>query len=167
MESAPEKKPRKLSVRLRWLFGLVNVGLSGGTPRQKKSHTERKTRRVRQFTFGRVERALLTRGLFAGIARFLRRILRAVKVRDFRLHVRFGFDDPADTGMLVAAAEPALWVLRTWGAERFFVEPDFDQEIALADGNVDVRIYPLHVITASAMFLLSPPTLRAAKALLR
>ena len=46
------------------------------------------------------------------VRQFLRRILLGVKMRDFRLHVRFGFDDPADAGMLLAATAPLIWLLR-------------------------------------------------------
>jgi hypothetical protein len=109
-----------------------------------------------------MKRAVLSKGLFAAAARFLRRLLRAVRIHDFRLCVRFGFDNPADTGMLLAAAAPALAMLQ----DRLVLVPDFDQEIAQADGNVDVRIYPVRIVIASVMFLLSWPTLKAAKALL-
>jgi hypothetical protein len=100
------------------------------------------------------------------VAQFLRRISGALKVRNFRLHVQFGFDDPADTGMLIAAAAPALWALRNWSEDHFFLEPDFEREVVRADGKVNVRISPIRIMTASLMFLLSPATLRAALQLL-
>jgi hypothetical protein len=156
----------KIQVRLGWLFGLVEVNLGGGRPRPRRSPKQRKKHRGRAITFRKVKRVLLAKGLFTAVAQFLRRISGALKVRHFRLHVRFGFDDPADTGMLIAAAAPALWALRNWSEDRFFLEPDFDREVVRADGKVDVRIYPIRIMTASLRFLLSPATLRAALQLL-
>ena len=156
----------KIRVRLVWLFGLLNVNLSGRKPRRKRPARERKKAPGQRFAFRRVKRALLTKGVPTAVTRFLRRMLSAVKVLEFRLRVRFGFDDPADTGMLLAAAAPVLSVLRTWGANRLSVEADFDQEITCANGNMKVRIYPTRIVAASAMFLFSPAILRAAKAIL-
>jgi len=63
---------------------------------------------------------------------------------------------------LLAAAAPAMCIVRKW----FSGGADFDREIVQADGKVDVRIYPIRIIVASVMFLLSPSTLRAAFQLL-
>jgi Protein of unknown function (DUF2953) len=156
----------KVRVRLVWLCGLVNVNLSGRKPHGKRPARERKKFPGRALAFQRVRGALLTKGLPTAVARLLRRIVGAVKIRHFRLHCRFGFNDPADTGILLGVAAPVLCVLQTWGGPQFSAEADFDGEVLQADGNMDVRIYPIRIMGASAMFILSPAALRAAKAIL-
>jgi hypothetical protein len=155
----------RVRVRLVWFFGLLNVNLSGRKPRRKRGAREGKKTPVRSAVFRRVKGALVTKGLLTAVARFLRRTLSAVKLQDFHLRVRFGLDDPADTGMLLAAAAPALGVLRRL-TSGFSAEADFNQEVFQASGNMVVRIYPIRIMGASAIFLLSPATLRAAKAML-
>jgi hypothetical protein len=49
------------------------------------------------------------------------------------------------------------------GSSTLSAEAAFNEEMC-ADGNMDGRIYPVRIIGASAMFLLSPTALRAARA---
>jgi len=61
--------------------------------------------------FNEAGAVLVSKSGRTAVRQFLRRLLLAVKMRDFRLHVRFGFDDPADTGMLLPAIAPLIVTL--------------------------------------------------------
>jgi hypothetical protein len=154
----------KIHARFVCLFGLLSLNLSDRKPRRKQPARKRQKPHGGRLALGRAGVVLLTKSGRTAVRQFLRRILLAVKMRDFRLHVRFGFDDPADTGMLLAAAAPLIWLLRVWSTDRFSAEAIFEEEILCASGNMDVRIYPAGIIGAVALFILSPAGLRAAKA---
>lgn len=155
---------RKVRIRLIWLFGVLTINLPGGKPRREQRRREDRKSRRRRPKAEQLLAVVHTKGLLAAAVRWLRRLRTAVTMRELRLRVRFGFDDPADTGLFFAAIAPVMWLLRASGLDRFSAEADFEEETLSIDGNVDVRIYPAPIIGASAMFLLSPATLRAAKA---
>lgn len=50
------------------------------------------------------------------------------------------------------------------GSATLSAEAAFNEDTLCADVNMDGRIYPVRIIGASAMFLLSPTALRAARA---
>jgi len=64
--------------------------------------------------FNEAGAVLVSKSGRSAVRQFLLRILLAVKMRDFRLHVRFGFDDPADTGMLLPAIAPLIVTLSSF-----------------------------------------------------
>jgi hypothetical protein len=161
VETSAEQKVR---VRLVWLWGLLSVNLSSLRPGRKRSAQEKKAEGPAR-ALRRMQTVLFTKGFPATRARFSRRLRRAVTMRNFRLRVRFGFDDPADTGLLLAATAPVMWLLRTSSTDRFSVEADFEEETFRAAGSIDARICPVRIVGAAATLLLSPPALRAAKGL--
>lgn len=153
--------PDKIRFRLIWLFGLLDLKLAGAAEEGRRNGK----RKVRANWHGkRWFCALRIRGLTHSVLRLMRRLLAAFLVRDFNLSVRFGFDDPADTGLLLALAAPALSLLDSWSRNRFSALADFNEEVLCAEGNMSIRIYPLRVVVPSILFLLSPPVLRAAMA---
>jgi len=159
----------KLRFRLIWLFGLLDIRLASAKHKPGDSQSkekENKKVRTNRRVIRQMSLVLRTHGLRAAFVRLIRRLVAAVTVRDFSLRMVFGFDDPAETGLLLAVAAPAMALMKSWVGESVSAEADFDNEIFCANGNLRVRIYPLRVAGASAMFLLSPPALRAAKAVI-
>jgi hypothetical protein len=157
----------KIRVRLIWLFGLVEIRLSRPKPKPGKD-ARKQTKKLREGASvdPRIFLALRTQGLPAAAGRLMRRLLAAISMRDCALNVRFGLDDPADTGIVLGAAAPAMSLLGAWSGNRFSAEADFNEEILEVNGQMTIRIYPIRIVGASAMFLLSPPVLRASKAII-
>jgi hypothetical protein len=105
---------------------------------------------------------LRTHGLLRRVGRLAVALGRQVKLEQFHLRTAFGFDDPADTGIVYGCLSPWLVMasLRGWNVEcrPMFLESGLR---GTAGGTVQVR--PLSVAGALVAFLLSPPVVRAAR----
>src|SRR5688572_4742971 len=97
--------------RLRWLYGLVNVE---STRRRPPPHPEPTRadeatpapRRKRMRGLRMVIAVLRTRGLPGRFGRLALAFGRKVRFEDVLLRVSFGFDDPADTGIVYGLLSP-------------------------------------------------------------
>ena len=155
----------RTDLTVRWMFGLVEFPLKGRKPRGKPAKPKAKKRKKR----GRAAR-LLPRLLGAlQSARFRRRLLRfcrdiiaALRLRDFGLRLRLGFDDPADTGIAWAFVGPLVAFLEAREAANVDVGADFGQETLEFDAGGKVRIVPAQLVSIGVAFTLSPITLRTA-----
>jgi hypothetical protein len=152
--------------RVRWLFGLVDVGSSRG--RQPLSASERPRaatsahRPARERKSGaRVGLAVLrTRGLLRRVGRLALTLGQQMKLETFHLCVEFGFDDPADTGIVYGFLSPLLMMATTRGlnvdCRPMFLESGLR---GTCSGTLHVR--PLSLAAPLVAFLLSPPVVRA------
>ncbi len=150
----------KGDLKLKWLFGLVRVGLpvsmagrrasekgAGEQSKQKKPSTDRKSSplaAIRQSSFRR------------RLYKFLRDCWRAVHKHDLKLSVRIGLGDPAETGMLWAMVGPASGVLATVPEASIEVKPEFVEAVFELDSSGSIRIVPLQLIYLIIGLLLSP-----------
>ena len=150
---------------VRWMFGLVEFPLKRRKPRGKPAKPKGKKRKKR----GRAAR-LLPRLLGAlQSARFRRRLLRfcrdiiaALRLRDFGLRLRLGFDDPADTGVVWAFLAPLVALFEAREAASVDIGADFERETLEFDAGGEVRLIPAHLASIALLFALSPVTLRTA-----
>lgn len=150
------------SFTLVWLFGAVKI------PVPLWGRIKRKPRKLTQHDRGGAHRALAilqTEMPWGRLLVLVRALLRRTRVRDLRLAVRFGLDDPADTGRLWAWAGPLAAALALPPVARLAIEPDFASEIFEIDGQARVCIIPIQWLSAILVFLLSPQTLRALRGL--
>ena len=152
-------------VRVRWLF----VEWSGkpsrsASPRPPKPPPPRRSTARR--TGRRLRAVLWTRGLIPRLATLLAGVLRLLVPRTLDLRLRIGFDDPASTGLLYAAAQAAA-ALPPSPAWRLDVVPDFAGPVFAGRGRVEWVLRPGRVLWLVGVFLASPPVWRAAWAAIR
>ena len=155
----------RTDLTVRWMFGLVEFPLKRRKPRGKPGKPKAQQRKKR----GRAAR-LLPRLLGAlqsakfrhRLLRFCRDIIAALRLRNFGLRLRLGFDDPADTGVVWAFLAPLIAFLQAREAVNIDVGADFERETLEFDAGGKVRIIPAHLGSIALLFALSPVTLRTA-----
>ena len=157
-------------VRLRWLFGLLNVRLGGRRSRVQAPPAEAVA--IKNGLAGpnarkpsgrgrRLIAALETRGVMARVVLFVHDLFGLVRVQNFVLRARYGFDDPADTGQLYGALAPVL-VLASVKEVDLICTPDFAQQSVEGTCSGIISVRPLSVAGVIVAFLCSPPVWRAA-----
>ncbi|MEZ5352288.1 MAG: hypothetical protein R2762_06590 [Bryobacteraceae bacterium] len=145
------------SVQIRWLFGLVGFPVS----RSRRAPAKKRVRRPksRSSAFSPL-RALRDAPLRACLARFLRGITAAIRLRELSLHLRLGLCDPAETGLLWGAAAPILALLGSHPDVTLDVAPEFSGETLALETQGKIRIFPAQLAWIVAMLLLSPAMVR-------
>lgn len=152
-------KPR---VMVRWLFGLVGKDVIGRRKKEPKAEKERK----RGGNIKPLLAVLRTRGFINRFFKFVRNIFRLLNIRELKLNCRVGFDDPAETGLLFAAIGPAMVFVKPLRLFDIQIEPDFDREILRGYCKGDVRVFPIRLVSTLVIFVCSPITIRAIKAVI-
>jgi len=146
-------------VRVGWMFNLIGKDVE----RKKKPEKEKprkKKRRIKPLIA-----MLRARGFLRRLLRLVGDIVRISHVRDFRLDLRIGLSDPAETGMLFGAIAPVLVQLRTFIPLDIQILPDFEQAGLQGYVKGDLRIFPIQLIFVGMLFALSPATIRAIKSM--
>lgn len=164
--------------RARWLFGLVEVPLGRAGEAEEPSATaaepedrpadderstpDRKRARGRRRTSParRVLAALRTPGFPGRLVRLLPDLVRRIELRQLRVRMRIGRDDPADTGMLWGLLGPVSAILAANGAD-VVLSPDFQRAVLVMDATAGLRVVPIRLLGGVLGFLLAPVTLRA------
>lgn len=149
-------------VTIVWLFGWVTLPLDVGAPGAAPArHGPPATRPRRRLPLG----ALWRRKDFRRRAlRFARELAGTLRVRQLRLRLRCGLDDPADTGRLWAVVGPLALLLPGRGAD-LRIEPDFGQAVLDWEGEGRLRLVPLRPVLLALGFAFSPVSLRTWRAL--
>ncbi len=153
-----------------WLFGLVRFPIRSRQRAPKKKKPARKPvkkRKSRGQWRRRVLTALRMGSLRRRLWKFLRDTLRAITLRDLDMRLRYGFDDPCDTGLLWGYASPLVALLRTLSQVRVEVDLDFEEELFEFQASGSVRVVPARLLSPAVLFVASPVTLRAAWAIAR
>ena len=109
---------------------------------------------------------LRSEGFWPRLVRFASDILNVMQVRVFRLRVRLGLEDPADTGQIWAFVGPLTAILAGARGTDIEIEPDFERAFLSVDGNAELRVVPIRVLVVAVPFIGSPATLRAAWAVI-
>jgi hypothetical protein len=152
----------RTSWRLRWLFGLVNVGAEGLSPRPQKAARVR-GQPHRRGGPRRVLAVAQTPGFARRLIRLAQDLGRHVRCDHFSVRAEFGFDDPADTGLMYAMLTPLLVAASVRGVD-VTCQPSFLRPCFEGTGSAALRARPLTVLWRLVSFLCSPPTLRAIRA---
>lgn len=104
-----------------------------------------------------------TEGFPLALVRLLRDLVRAVHVDHVGVRAAFGLGDPARTGQVYGTLQGALaWTHATDGV-RVDLEPDFAGEGLTGEARVALEATIGELLAALAVFLLAPPTIRAAR----
>jgi hypothetical protein len=106
---------------------------------------------------------LRTRGLPHRVGRLLAAARRQVTLERFHLEMMFGFENPADTGIVFGCLSPLLVMADVRGLD-VHCRPMFLEPGVRGVFQATIRVRPLAVIGTVVAFLLSPPAFRAAVA---
>ena len=153
---------------IRWLFGLVNLHWPGdrpapptsepsaiGSPPSKSGRSRRRKARI-------VIAILRTRGLLQEVARLSLAMVRHVRLQEFRLQTAFGFDNPADTGVVFGVLAPLVVLAERRGLP-VECRPMFLESGLRGALRATISVRPLAVLGALLAFLLSRPVRRAVR----
>lgn len=156
---------QRLSLKLAWPFGLFRFRPGKRTPRLVKPRDKRskKGETARKRDTGLVLRILHVKGMVSAIARFIRRILRCLEVRDLQGDLTIGLDDPADTGILMGALIPAGIALSHLTGRPLGISPSFGGAVLQWRGTATVRLVPMRLLWATTRIVLSMPAFGALK----
>ena len=88
-------------------------------------------------------------------------LLRSLKLHLKLLYLRFGLDDPADTGMLWGLLGPISGLLYGLKYKDVTIEPEFLDSAFEIESEGSVSIVPLDIILITLGFLLSPTVIRS------
>ena len=117
-EKSPDALKIDVAAHLRWL------GLD--IPIRRKSRRPRTSSKTRGTSSRRMGALLLSPGFLARTAQFVAELAALIPPRRLELDARLGFEDPADTGMLLG------WLAaRSFSGRRYRirVEPDFSDNV--------------------------------------
>jgi hypothetical protein len=97
--------------------------------------------------------------------RLLKDLGRAARLEGLRLRLRLGLGDPADTGRLWAVIGPLGAAARQLRDADVVIEPEFFDGALDVEARGRMRCVPLQLLAVVLGFALSPPALRAWRAL--
>jgi hypothetical protein len=159
----------RASWRVRWLFGLVDVRRARGghtRPSTERPHAPKVTpaRADPRRRGTRIGIAVLrTRGLLWRVARLVWDLGRRVQLQEFHARTVFGFEDPAETGVVYGFLSPLLMMAKRAGLD-VDCHPMFLESGVRGTVRGTVRVRPLSVVGPLAAFLVSPAVLRSMRA---
>lgn len=155
--------PRKVRVRLTWLFGLIS--LEPGPREQKKALPPAGRHRKRKRAggnLGRMWRMAGNRGLAAEIKKLLSRTVGRLKITELAVRLTVGFDDPADGGMVFAMVGAARPFLRLPAGHELVIQPCLsDHPFIKGQAHCVVRLQPIRLVPPLARFIFSAPARKA------
>jgi len=157
----------KFGMRLEWLFGLVSKEIRARKKKTKVKRAEIKGKPRRRKRWDGISDAfaiLRTKGLLRQLKVLIKDILSCLEIRDLTMDFRVGLDDPADTGLLFAAINPATLFLGPSFPHRINLEPSFEGEAVLEGyGYGALRLRPIRLSVPLLRFISSLAAVRAVK----
>jgi hypothetical protein len=160
-------EPLTGEVGVRWLFGLVRfrfpvprVGTRTGRPEAARARARPEPRGRRRNVLAALRQAAFRRRVYCLVGD----LVRAVHLQRLRLLMRLGLGDPADTGRLWAIVGPLSAVAQPGNVE-VRITPEFMEPVLEFQADGRLRLIPLRFLVLALGFALSPPTIRAWRAL--
>jgi hypothetical protein len=152
---------------LGWLFGLVQIPLNSGDENTKPAApaAPKKPRSKRGRSRLHVGAKLRSQGFISRVFHLLRRLKACIHIRQLRLQLLLGLDDPADTGQLWGMLGPLAMAVPVPAGANVSIQPKFNGAAFQVDGEGAIRILPIEILGTLLIFVLSPVTLRAFYAL--
>lgn len=153
----------KLELAVHWgrllvrRFGLPGLPESGVAQRPASVPAQPPSRRTRV----KRPRRRLTVEFALHLLKMVGRLIAQTELGQTTLTVRYGLDDPADTGLLFAALSPLQLLLLTKRAEVTWI-PCFWEPCLELDGSGHVILVPARYLATLCRFIVSPQTWRLA-----
>jgi hypothetical protein len=174
-------------VRVQWLFGLIGKDLFEETGAGKEPSSEEREelgRREAQkqpagtpkkereskgqgWSSREILSIIRTRGLIGNLKRFLKGLAGAIRVKRFRMRLRMGLEDPADTGQAAGYLWSMIGCLESLYPLDVRIEPSFHEEALEGVVEGALRIWPALGVLPLLRFSLSRPMLRAGRQAIR
>lgn len=158
----------KSSIRLVWLFGLVNKELRQPRTKSEEKRATEHEQEEQGWTQGIkvTSEVLRTKGFLRQLASFIKRTLRRIKVKELIADFKLGLENPADIGLLFAFLAPIILLVNYFSPHHIRIEPSFTSE-SIIEGHLygAVRLRPIQLAAPLIGFAFSLPTLRAVKKL--
>ncbi|MBM3167116.1 MAG: hypothetical protein FJZ94_06690 [Chloroflexi bacterium] len=156
------QKP-KLSIRLRWLSGLVSSELTG----EKKTSDDILKPETKGLEPSTILDILRTKGLASQFFRLVRNIFRKIKIKELAADLKVGLENPADLGLLFALLAPLNLLARYFSPYPISLQPNFTEEAFLQGyAHATARLQPILFFPPLAGFILSKPVLIATRKLI-
>ena len=144
-----------IRVRARWLFGVVRTGFDSSLRAEAPNEPSRERTSVRGARL--VRRLLAIDGLAGRLAMLVVESVRSLGWQRGRIFLRFGLEDPADTGELYGILVPALAVLPRPPGLSVEFQPEFAGSRFEAEAKGLGRLVPARAVVALGRFALSRP----------
>lgn len=143
----------RLTLRIAWLFGLVQVRREMGPQEaaaleKTKKRTEKRGARLPHLT-------IIRRGF-----RLLGELLNRVRIRRAELDLSIGTNDPAATGEFAGFAAPIVALANALPRTRVTFTPAFGGAMLEGAGEGEIRFVPLTLLPPMIRFALSPEVRR-------
>ena len=157
------EKP-KFRIRLKWLFGLLKKDI-----RAKKKPTKKKKKQKlgegRKWLWAAF-RIIRIKGMLKELRRLVKGILNSLKIRELRVNLKVGLDDPADTAFLVGIINASRLFWKTSFPHEIDIRPDYEGQVFLEGyTHLTVRVLPIQIVASLLRFLFSWSTMKAMRIL--
>ena len=156
----------KGQVTIRWLFGLVRFRIRvpgvvkpepGTEPEAAARPAKPEERRGRPNILAVLRQAAFRRRVY----RLVTDLVRATHLHQFRLRMRLGLGDPADTGRLWAFVGPLNALAQNLRTAEVRIEPEFMDPVLEFQVHGRLLLVPLQFLALAIAFALSPASIRA------
>ena len=149
----------QFQVKMSWLYGLVKwkSGLS-----QYRVGKENKKKRlvVSQRTLLKI---VTTRGFMEKTIGLVWSVFRRIRLKELKIDLNVGLDDPADTGMFFALVGPVLPLVNLPRQCHVNVEPSFQEATIDGKALVSFSILPISLAVPFMKFIFSKQVLRVGR----
>ena len=157
------EKP-KFRIRLKWLFGLLKKEI-----RAKKKPTKKKKKQKlgegRKWLWAAF-RIIRIKGMLKELRRLVKGILNSLKIRELRVNLKVGLDDPADTAFLVGIINSSRLFWKPSFPHEIDIRADYEGQVFLEGyTHLTVRVLPIQIVVSVLRFLFSWSTMKAMRIL--
>ena len=149
-------------IRLKWLFGLLKKDI-----RKKEKPAKKKAKpkpgEGRKW-LGAAFRIIRTKGMLKGLRRLVKGILSSFKIRELRVNLKVGLDDPADTAFLAGIISASRLFWKPSFPHEIDIRPDYEGQVFLEGyTHLTVRVLPIQIVASLLRFLFSWSTMKAVR----
>ncbi|MEA2045764.1 MAG: DUF2953 domain-containing protein [Euryarchaeota archaeon] len=150
-------------IRIGWLFGLVhkNIGGEGEEKERVPPEDNEKKNKKKRIDGREVLQIIRIEGMPGRLEEMATGLIGALRIRFFRVHIRVGLADPADTGRLLGLLWSMIAPLEAFFPMDAKIEPNFYEEVFGAEMAGVVRVWPIRAAPPVVRFLLSRPAWKA------
>jgi len=161
---------KKFSLKVSWLFGIVQKDLGKRRTKQVKKNKilKKKKRSLPRFDINLVSQIPNATGLIKRFKDFIFDIYRQLRIKEISGDLVVGLEDPVHTGMLFAVIGPANALLNLHPRYNVTVRPLFDDENVL-EGNLhsNVKVQPIRLVGPALKLITSLEVLRIGHSYIR
>jgi len=156
-------RERRSIFRIGWLWGVVGKDIKRREKKKPPKKPKKKPAKKKKSRLKPVMALLRAEGVLEGITKLIRRIITGIKIKNLNVYVRFGLDDPADTGILYSLYWQTLAGVILSRVIKIRVEPVFEETVYTLILTGNTRLYPAQMIGCVLSFLFSPAGFRTIK----